>query len=99
MFCNTQKIQKYFPSGINDNITYSWGPRLDQGTLLPQFDSPVTLPDGSVVRGGDTARYNGLPITATPFVSNPNNLKDFYQTGVTTINNVSVSSGFDNLRL
>ncbi len=81
--------------GINDNITYSWGPRLDQGTLLPQFDSPVTLPDGSVVRGGDTARYNGLPITATPFVSNPNNLKDFYQTGVTTINNVSVSSGFD----
>lgn len=82
--------------GINDNITYSWGgPRLDQGTLIPQFDSPVTLADGSVVRGGDTALYNGLPITATPFVSNPDNLKDFYETGTTFINNLAISSGFD----
>lgn len=82
--------------GINDNITYSWGPRLDQGTLIPQYDSPVTLPDGTIVRGGDTALYNGLPITPTAFVSNPDNLKNFYQTGVTTINNVAVSSNFDN---
>lgn len=81
--------------GINDNISYSWGPRLDQGTLIPQFDSPVTLPDGSVVRGGDTALYDGLPITPTPFVSHPDNLKDFYRTGVTTINNVALSNGFD----
>ncbi|QHI36856.1 TonB-dependent receptor SusC [Kordia antarctica] len=81
--------------GINDNITYSWGPRLDQGTLIPQFDSPVTLADGTIVRGGDTSLYNGLPITPTAFVSNPDNLKNFYQTGVTTINNVAVSSGFD----
>ncbi len=81
--------------GINDNITYSWGPRLDQGTLIPQFDSPVTLADGTVVRGGDTALYNSLPITATPFVSNPDNLKDFYETGTTFINNLAISSGFD----
>lgn len=82
--------------GINDNITYSWGPRLDSGLFIPQFDSPVQLPNGSVVRGGDTALYNGLPITATPFVSHPDNLKDFYETGVTTINNISISNGFDN---
>ncbi|MUU78791.1 SusC/RagA family TonB-linked outer membrane protein [Winogradskyella endarachnes] len=81
--------------GINDNITYSWGPRLDTGLLIPQFDSPVQLANGSIVRGGDTALYNGLEITATPFVSNPDNLKDFYQTGTTTINNISVSNGFD----
>jgi TonB-dependent SusC/RagA subfamily outer membrane receptor len=81
--------------GINDNTTYSWGSQLDQGTLIPQFDSPVTLSDGSIVRGGDTSLYNGLPITPTAFVSNPDNLKSFYQTGVTTINNVAVSSGFD----
>ncbi len=81
--------------GINDNITYSWGPRLNQGTFISQFDSPVTLPDGTVVRGGDTSLYNGLPITPTAFVSNPDNLKNFYQTGVTTINNVAVSSNFD----
>jgi TonB-linked SusC/RagA family outer membrane protein len=78
--------------GINDNITYSWGPRLDQGLLIPQFDSPVTLPDGRVVRGGDTSLYNGIPITPTPFVSHPDNLKDFYRTGTTLINNIAVSS-------
>jgi TonB-linked SusC/RagA family outer membrane protein len=78
--------------GINDNITYSWGPRLDQGLLIPQFDSPVTLPDGRVVRGGDTSLYNGIPITPTPFVSHPENLKDFYRTGTTLINNIAISS-------
>ncbi|MDN3666286.1 SusC/RagA family TonB-linked outer membrane protein [Algibacter miyuki] len=81
--------------GISDNITYSWGPRLDVGNLIPQFDSPVQLPNGTFVRGGDTALYNNLPITATPFNSNPDNLKDFYNTGVTTTNNISISNGFD----
>ncbi|GAA4238616.1 SusC/RagA family TonB-linked outer membrane protein [Postechiella marina] len=81
--------------GTSDNITYSWGPRLDAGNLIPQFDSPVQLADGSFVRGGDTALYNGLPITPTPFNSNPNNLKDFYETGVTTSNNISISNGFN----
>ncbi|MBZ9731548.1 SusC/RagA family TonB-linked outer membrane protein [Salegentibacter sp. JZCK2] len=81
--------------GVNDLITYSWGPRLDQGILIPQFDSPVTLPNGRVVRGGDTSVHGGLPITATPFNSHPNNLKNFYETGITTINNVAVSSGFE----
>ncbi len=87
--------------GTSDNITYSWGPRLDVGNLIPQFDSPVTLPDGTVVRGGDTSVYNGLPITPTEFRSNPNNLRDFYETGTTAINNLAISSGFDkgNFRL
>lgn len=81
--------------GTSDNITYSWGPRLDVGNLIPQFDSPVTLPDGTVVRGGDTALYSGLPITPTEFRSNPNNLRDLYETGTTLINNIAISNGFD----
>lgn len=81
--------------GINDNISYSWGPPLDQGLLIPQFDSPVALPDGSVVRGGDVAVHGGAPIAATPFVSQPDNLKNFYETGFTTINHVGISSGFE----
>tara|TARA_R110002033_G_scaffold169897_4_gene211464 strand:- start:320 stop:3523 length:3204 start_codon:yes stop_codon:yes gene_type:complete len=81
--------------GTNDNITYSWGPRLDQGTLVPQFDSPVMLADGSIIRGGDNSLYSGLPITATPFNSNPDNLKNFYKTGTTLINNIAISSNFD----
>jgi TonB-linked SusC/RagA family outer membrane protein len=82
-------------AGINDNISYSWGPRLEVGLLIPQYDSPITLPDGRVVRGGDTSLYSGLPITATPFVSNPDNVKDFYNTGYTAINNIAVSNGFE----
>lgn len=81
--------------GTSDNITYSWGPRLDAGNLIPQFDSPVTLPNGSIVRGGDTSLYSGLPITPTEFRSNPNNLRDFYETGTTLINNIAISNGFD----
>jgi TonB-linked SusC/RagA family outer membrane protein len=81
--------------GINDNITYSWGPRLDQGLLIPQFDSPVVLANGTIVRGGDTSVYDGQPITPTAFNSNPDNLKDFYETGVTTINNLSIATGFN----
>lgn len=82
-------------AGTSDNITYSWGPRLDVGNLIPQFDSPVTLADGSIVRGGDTALYSGLPITPTAFNSNPDNLKDLYQTGNTFINNIAISNSFD----
>lgn len=80
--------------GVNDNISYSWGPELSANTLLPQYDSPVTLPDGRVVRGGDLAVHGGAPITPTPFVGYENNLRDFYQTGVTTNNNLAVTSGF-----
>ena len=79
--------------GISDNITYSYGPRLDAGNQVPQFDSPVTLPDGTVVRGGDVAVHGGLPIPATPFVSRPDNVRDFYETGSTAINNLSISGG------
>jgi len=81
--------------GTNDLITYSWGPRLDVGNLIPQYDSPVTLADGTVVRGGDTALYNGNTITPMEFKSNPDNLKNFYETGTTLINNIAISNGFD----
>ncbi|NHN27237.1 SusC/RagA family TonB-linked outer membrane protein [Flavobacterium jejuense] len=82
--------------GTNDLISYSWGPRLDVGILVPQFDSPVQLPDGTFVRGGDTSLYNGLAITPTLFESHPNNLKNFYRTGTTTINNIAIANGFEN---
>ncbi|WP_339652812.1 SusC/RagA family TonB-linked outer membrane protein [uncultured Maribacter sp.] len=87
--------------GTNDLITYSWGPRLDVGNLVPQYDSPVSLSDETVVRGGDTALYSGIPITPTEFRSNPDNLKNFYETGTTLINNISIASGFNkgNFRL
>ncbi len=87
--------------GINDNISYSWGPELNKGNLAPQYDSPVTLPNGQVVRGGDVAVHGGAAITPTELVNYQDNLKNFYQTGTTAMNNIAVSSGFDkgNFRL
>ncbi|MBU2019592.1 MAG: SusC/RagA family TonB-linked outer membrane protein, partial [Bacteroidetes bacterium] len=81
--------------GVNDNISYSWGPELDKGLMIAQYDSPVTLPDGSVVRGGDVAVHGGAPITPSEFKSNPDNLKNFYKTGITAINNFAISNGFE----
>lgn len=82
-------------AGVNDNITYSWGPELDQGTLIPQFDSPVTLPNGQVVRGGDVAVHGGQEIPGSEFVSHPDNLSNFYRTGSTITNHISFDGGGD----
>ncbi|MBC6999057.1 SusC/RagA family TonB-linked outer membrane protein [Cytophaga sp. FL35] len=73
-------------SGIADGVDESWGPRLDTGLLIPQFDSPRA--DGT--RGGDTF-VSDAPITATPWVSNPDNTEDFFETGITKTNSIAVS--------
>lgn len=66
--------------GVNDGVDESWGPRLDIGTMLPQFDSPVD--------------ENGNR-TATPWVSNPDNVKDYFRTGLSTNNGISISRADD----
>ncbi len=88
-------------AGVNDNITYSYGPELGIGLEIPQYDSPVTLPDGRVVRAGDVAIHGGAPITPTEFVAYPDNLSDFYTTGSTFVNNLAFTAGNDkgNIRL
>ena len=88
-------------AGTSDNITYSYGPELDTGLSLPQFDSPVTLPNGQVVRGGDVAVHGGQTIPASPWRSNPDNVRDFYETGTTAINSLAISGGneFGSFRL
>ena len=78
--------------GINDNITYSYGPQLDIGLMIPQFDSPVTLANENVVRGGDVAVHGGASISPTAFISHPDNLKNFYQTGNTLINSLAINN-------
>ncbi len=77
-------------SGIADGVDESWGPPLDTGLLIPQFDSPRA--DGT--RGGDILVSNS-PITATPWVSQPNNTKDFFDTGYTKTNSISISKSGD----
>ena len=85
-------------SGIADGVDESWGPRLDAGLMIPQFDSPR---DVEGFRGGDLNAPAGSSIIPTPWVSSPNNITDFFETGVTLSNNVALSAGNEdaNIRL
>ena len=62
--------------GVNDGVDESWGPRLD-GRLLPQFDSPYDPETG--IR------------TPTPWIAHPNNVKDFFETGMKSTTTLAVA--------
>ncbi|WP_339864206.1 SusC/RagA family TonB-linked outer membrane protein [uncultured Algoriphagus sp.] len=91
-------FQNGIGAGVNDGGISSYGPKLDQGELIAQFDSPSVDINGNPVRGGDVISRtfpNGTftEITPTPWVSNPDNVRDFYRTGVTSQNNISINAG------
>src|SRR5690606_6851922 len=65
--------------GIYDGFDESWGPRLDAGLKLAQFDSPII----------DGVRQ------PTDWVSNPNNIRDFFRTGYSMNHNISLLSRTD----
>lgn len=67
--------------GVNDGVDESWGPRLDIGLNIPQYNSPV---DASGNR------------TATPWISRPDNIKDLYVLGHTMSHNLGITSVGDN---
>ncbi len=69
----------YDQLGYSDLANYmgadeSWGPRLDIGLNIPQWDSPYA---------------NGVH-QATPWVSHPDNVKSFLETGYSQSHNISV---------
>lgn len=70
-------------NGVNDGVDESWGPRLDIGLKLPQYNSPI---------GSDGKR---IP---TDWVSHPDNINNFYELGHTTNHSVSLTSITDNSR-
>lgn len=65
--------------GVNDGVDESWGPKMD-GRLICQFDSP----------GAGTSNC-----TPTPWIAHPDNVKDFFRTGITQSATVGVSGGTD----
>lgn len=64
--------------GIKDGVDESWGPKMDIGLMIPQYDSPIV----------DGVRQ------PTPWVSSPDNIKDFLETGYTTTSNFAVVGGY-----
>lgn len=64
------------PVSTSTISTSAWGPRLNTGVKLVQWNSPLDA--------------NGKPI-ATDWISYPNRVKDFFNTGHTFTNNIAVS--------
>jgi TonB-linked SusC/RagA family outer membrane protein len=90
--------------GSADGVDESWGPKME-GQLLNQFDSPTT----NGFRGGDVGNLNNAigpvdlnaqlaargTINATPFAAQPDNIRDFFETGVTQTHNVALAGSND----
>jgi TonB-linked SusC/RagA family outer membrane protein len=70
-------------NGVNDEADESWGPPLDTGLCIPQWFSPYDA-------GTDTR-------ACSPWVSNPDNVRNFFETGVTSTTNVSVAGSTESL--
>lgn len=66
---------------VDMSVDESWGPRMD-GTLVRQVFSFYP----------QDPEYGQL----TPFVPHPDNIKDYYETGYTLNNGISISGGSDN---
>lgn len=91
--------------GAADGVDENWGPKMD-GQLLAQFDSPTA----NGFRGGDVGNlFTSIgpvnldqqlaargAITATPFSARPDNIKDFFETGVTQTHNVALTGSNSN---
>lgn len=67
-------------SGYRMDWDESWGSRLDAGLMVAQMDSPVDE-NGNII--------------PTPWISRPDNVKDYYETGISTVNNVALSASND----
>ena len=80
-----------YPDGIQDGYDESWGPRLDVGTLERQFSSPTL----GRMRGGDVANPNRGEVIPTPWISRPDNIRDFFNTGYSRFNNVAITGSND----
>lgn len=69
--------------GVADGTDESWGPKLDIGLMIPQFNSPIDPDTGERI--------------PTPWVSQPDNVKNFYETGHTMTNNIALVGGTENM--
>jgi TonB-linked SusC/RagA family outer membrane protein len=72
-----------FGGGINDGTDESWGPPLDSGLMIPQWNSPI-----------DPGTGERVPL---PWTSRPNNVREFFELGQTHNTSVSIATGTDRM--
>lgn len=90
--------------GLRDGVDESWGPKME-GQPLAQYNSPTS--NGR--RAGDIGNVFGVigpvdlaaqlkergSITPIPFSPQPDNIKNFFQTGSTYTNNIAIAGSND----
>ena len=90
--------------GLRDGVDESWGPKME-GQPLAQYNSPTS--NGR--RAGDIGNVFGVigpvdlaaqlkergSITPIPFSPEPDNIKNFFQTGSTYTNNIAIAGSND----
>jgi TonB-linked SusC/RagA family outer membrane protein len=72
----------------NGGVDESWGPPLDVGLEFVQWNSYIIPGDNSMLNP------NPQPL---PWVSQPDNVRDFYETGVETSENIAFEGATDNM--
>ena len=86
--------------GNRDGVDESWGPAFN-GQLIKRYDSPTAYG----LRGADVGNLNTRigpvdlnaqlaargDITPTPWVAQPDNVRDFFETGVTQTHNFAIA--------
>ena len=82
-------------SGVNDKDYDVWGPKLDAGLLLPQYDGKYDATKDYTTTFADGRTFVGH-IEPTPWVSRgKDNLKNFLKAGLLNTNNISFSAVTD----
>jgi len=90
--------------GIRDGVDESWGPKFEN-QLINQYDSPTA----NGFRGGDVGNlFTSIgpvnldaqlaargSIASTPWSARPDNVRDFFETGVTQTHNVALTGSND----
>ncbi len=69
--------------GLHDGEDVSWGPPLDQGLMIPQWNSPI-----------DPGTGERIPL---PWVSNPDNVRKFFDLGRTSNTNLTLAASNERL--
>jgi TonB-linked SusC/RagA family outer membrane protein len=82
-------------SGVNDKDYDVWGPKLDAGLLLPQYDGAYDPTKDYVTTFANGKTFTGH-IKPTPWVARgKDNLQNFLQAGLLNTNNLSFSAVTD----
>lgn len=90
--------------GLRDGVDESWGPAMN-GQALAQYDSPTA----NGFRAGDVGNLYTIigpvsladqlakrgAINPTPFVAQPDNIKNFFETGAAYTNNIAIAGSND----